>query len=237
MAPEATATQAAVPGAAPAARSTSGTRMIVTMGALGLVCAVLIVTTFQLTLPTIERNKAAALERAIFDVIPGATSKTAFAEKDGRLVPAADAPGGLRYYAGYDDAHRLVGVAVEASGQGFADIVKVIYGYAPGKRAVVGMKVLESHETPGLGTKIETDPVFRANFEALAVEPDASGGGVANPIVLVKPGKKTNAWEIEAITGATISSRAVADILHAATGRTVPVIMNSLPELEGQGHE
>ncbi|HEU4365974.1 MAG TPA: FMN-binding protein [Candidatus Krumholzibacteria bacterium] len=171
--------------AAPAVVGTSGTKMIVTMGALGLVCAVLIVAAFQSTLPAIERNKAAALERAIFDVIPNATSKTVFAEKDGRLVPAEEAPGGPRYYAGYDDDHRLIGVAVEASGQGFADIVKVIYGYAPAQGAVVGMKVLESHETPGLGTKIETDPAFRANFEALEARLDGSGNGIANPIVLV----------------------------------------------------
>ena len=237
MAPETVSSTSAAPVAAPAAAGASGAKMIVTMGSLGLVCAILIVAAFQFTLPTIERNKAAALERAIFDVIPNATSKTAFAEKDGRLVPAEEAPDGQRYYAGYDDEHRLVGVAIEASGQGFADIVKVIYGYAPVKNAVVGMKVLESHETPGLGTKIETDPVFRANFEALEAKLDETGDGIANPIVLVKPGKKTQPWEIEAITGATISSRAVTDILHGSTGTTVPVIMKSLEALEGNGHE
>jgi electron transport complex protein RnfG len=237
MAPETVSSTSAAPVSAPAAAGSSGARMIVTMGSLGLVCAILIVAAFQFTLPTIERNKAAALERAIFDVIPNATSKTPFAEKDGRLVPAEEAPDGQRYYAGYDDEHRLVGIAVEASGQGFADIVKVIYGYAPGKNAVVGMKVLESHETPGLGTKIETDPVFRANFEALEAKVDETGDGIVNPIVLVKPGKKSQPWEIEAITGATISSRAVTDILHGSTGQTVPVIMKSLEALEGNGHE
>lgn len=234
MATEVTAPTTA---ATPAVAGTSGTKMIVTMGALGLVCAVLIVAAFQFTLPAIERNKAAALERAIFDVIPNATSKAAFAEKDGVLVPAEEAPAGQVYYAGYDGEHRLVGVAMEASGQGFADVVKVIYGYAPATGAVVGMKVLETHETPGLGTKIETDPAFRANFEALEVKVDGSGNGIANPIVLVKPGKKTQAWEIEAITGATISSRAVTDILHASTATSVPVIMKNMPALEGLNHD
>jgi electron transport complex protein RnfG len=221
----------------PTAAGTSGTKMIVTMGTLGLVCAVLIVAVFQLTQPAIERNKAAALERAIFEVIPGATSKTVFAEKDGKLVPAEEAPGALRYFAGYDDDHRLVGVAVEASGQGFADIVKLIFGYAPDKGAVVGMKVLESHETPGLGTKIETDPAFRANFEALDATLNASGDGIANPVVLAKNGKKTQPWEIEAITGATISSRAVTSIMHDGTAHTVPIIMNNLQALEAAGNE
>jgi electron transport complex protein RnfG len=233
MAPEATAHGAGAPAAPTAAAGTSGARMIVTMGALGLVCAILIVAAFQFTLPAIERNKAAALERAIFEVIPSATSKTAFAEKDGRLVPLEEAPDGPRYYAGYDDEHRLVGVAIEASGQGFADLVKVIYGYAPGQTAVVGMKVLESHETPGLGTKIDTDAAFRANFEALEVKVDASGNGITNPVELVKHGKKTQGWEIEAITGATISSRAITSILATSTAQTVPVIMKNMAALEG----
>ncbi|MDH4338324.1 MAG: FMN-binding protein [Candidatus Krumholzibacteria bacterium] len=237
MAHEATAHTGSAPAAPVPAAGTSGTKMIMTMGTLGLVCAVLIVAAFQLTQPAIERNKAAALERAVFDVIPGATSKVVFAEKDGRLVPESEAPGALRYFAGYDDNQRLVGVAVEASGQGFADLVKVIFGYAPDRGAIVGMKVLESHETPGLGTKIETDAAFRANFEALEVKLRASGNDIENPIVLVKPGKKTNPWEIEAITGATISSTAVTNILHNSTARTVPVIMNSLQTLEANGHE
>jgi electron transport complex protein RnfG len=229
--------EATTAAAAPVAPGTSSTKMIVTMGALGLVCAVLIVAAFQVTLAPIERNKAAALERAVLEVIPNAASKAVFAEKDGVLVPVDEAPDGMRYYAGYDEEKRLVGVAVEASGQGFADIVRVIYGYAPDRAAVVGMKVMESHETPGLGTKIDTDPTFRANFVALEAKLDGSGSGIAHPIVLVKPGKKTQAWEIEAITGATISSRAVTDILHASTARTVPVIMQSLQALEGTGHE
>ncbi len=222
-------------GAPPVAQGASGAKMIVTMGTLGLVCGSLIVAAFQLTLPRIERNRARALEKAVFEVIPGATSKAVFAEKDGRLVPADQTAAGPRYYAGYDDGNRLVGVAIEASGQGFADIVKVIYGFAPDKRAVVGMKVLESRETPGLGTKIETDPVFRANFDSLAVVVDASGDGIANPVVLVKPREKTEPWQVESITGATISSRTIADILRVSTGRTVPVIMKNASTLERTG--
>ena len=218
--------------AAPVAAGTSGSRMIVTMGTLGLVCAVLIVAAFQFTLPAIERNKAAALERAVFEVLPGATTKVTLAEKDGALVPAEQAPGAARYFAGYDDDHRLVGVAVEASGQGFADVVKLIYGYAPDRGAIIGMKVLESHETPGLGTKIESDPAFRANFAALEAKLAGGGGHIEHPIVLVKNGKKTQAWEIEAITGATISSRAVTGILHDGTANAVPLIMHNIQTLE-----
>lgn len=224
------------PGSAEPAESTSGRRMIITMGGLGLVCGVLIVLTFQLTFPIIERKKAEALEKAIFDVVPGATTKSAFVEENGKLVRSAGKDGtGTTYYACYDKSRKLVGVAVEASGQGFQDMLRIIYGYSPEAGSIVGFKVLESKETPGLGDKIQSDAAFRANFSALEVPLDTDKAVVSHPIELVKRGEKVNAWQIEAITGATISSRAVATILRKSTAETVPVIANNLGALQGDG--
>jgi len=212
----------------------SSLRMVLTMGGIGLFCGVLIVLTFQLTLPTITVNKARALEKAIFDVIPAATTKTAFKQVGDELEPLeGEDPIAIKYFAGYDDEGRLVGVALEAAGQGFQDIVTILYGYSSECKCVIGMKVMASKETPGLGTKIETDPNFRANFDALSVALDGGGEQIANPIVLVKPGKKTDSWQIEAITGATISSRAIADILEKSTAARIPVIERNLDILEG----
>jgi len=212
----------------------SSLRMVLTMGGIGLFCGVLIVLTFQLTLPIITVNKARALEKAIFDVIPAATSKTTFKQVGDHLEPMeGEDPIAVKYYAGYDDDGRLVGVALEAAGQGFQDIVSILYGYSPECKCVIGMKVMASKETPGLGTKIETDPAFRANFDALDVSLTDDDRGIANPITLVKPGKKTESWQIEAITGATISSQAVADILEKSTARLIPVIEKNLDTLKG----
>jgi electron transport complex protein RnfG len=225
---------AMAPPAPPVPPGTSGHKMIVTMGTLGLVCGALIVGAFQVTLPAITENKAKLLEESILAVIPTATRARTFVESDGTLAPDGNAAGaGVRYHAAYNDLNELVGVAVEASGQGFADIVRVIYGYSPQKKAIVGLKVLETHETPGLGTKIETEARFRANFDSLQVAPSADGTGVENPIALTKRGEKERPWQVEAITGATISSRAVADMLKASTETTVPIIVRNLDVLKG----
>lgn len=219
--------------AAAPAPAAAGTRMIYTLGGLGLACGILIVAAFQLTLPPIERNKAAALQKAILEVIPGAKTKSVFEEQGGALVPVqGDGGSGVRYYAGYDQDHHLVGVAIETTGQGFADILRVMYGYSPRKSAIVGLKVLDSHETPGLGSKIETDPRFLANFEALDVTTTGDDAGIQNPLALAKRGEKSHPWQIEAITGATISSRAITDILRTSTQLTVPIIKRSLQALE-----
>jgi len=211
--------------------------MVLTMGGIGLFCGVLIVLTFQLTLPIITVNKARALEKAIFEVVPAARTKMVFQQVGDQLEPLeGDEPTVANlYFAGYDEDGRLVGVALEAAGQGFQDIVRILYGYSPDCKCVMGMKVLESKETPGLGTKIETDPNFRANFEALSAVLAGDGASIANPITLVKPGKKTDDWQIEAITGATISSQAIANILEKSTAKAVPVIERNLEVLEGGG--
>lgn len=211
----------------------SGTRMIFAMGSIGILAGILLVFTYVSTLPAIERNKAEALERAIFEVLPGAVQKMTFAETDGRLNLLADAAdSAVSYYAGYDESGQLIGVAVEAAGQGFQDTLRVLYGYSPDCACIVGFTVLESKETPGLGDKIETDPVFTANFEALDVQLDPDQAGILNPIALVKRGRKTEAWQIEGITGATISARAVTRILHDSTAATILLLEDNLQELK-----
>ena len=87
------------------------------------------------------------------------------------------------------------------------------------------MEVLESRETPGLGDKIYKDAVFVAGFSALSVEPE---------IFAVKKGTKSQPNEIDAITGATISSKAVVRIIneaHAAWSAQLPA-PGSEPQLK-----
>ena len=207
--------------------------MILVMGSIGVLAAILLVVTYFTTLPAIERNKAEALERAIFEVLPGASQKAVFAPTaQGLRSIAAGEEAPERYYAGYDADGRLVGVAIEAAGQGFADILRVLYGYSPECACIVGFKVLESKETPGLGDKIETDPAFTANFEALDVRLDDLESAIAHPISFAKPGQKTEGWQIEGITGATISSKAVTQILSASTAQTVVTVERNLKVLE-----
>jgi len=196
--------------------------MIAAMGTVGLLSAALITFTYQTTLPRIKENKARYLEKSIFEVLPGATQKKIFRfVGDDGLEPLTEGDErSRRVYAGYKDDGTPAGIAIEAQGQGFVDVIGIIYGYDPDCQCVVGMKVLDSRETPGLGDKIEKDPKFRANFEALDVKVDESGQAI-NPLKLVKSGKKSNPWEVDNITGATISSRAITKILRTSTGEVV----------------
>jgi len=214
---------------------TSAWHMYRAMVGVGVCCGLLIVSVYQATLPVIERNKAEALQAAIFHVLPEARVSTTFGFDDaGGFEPLEDeSQGAARIYAGYDEDGGLVGLAVEAQGMGYQDVIRLIYGYSYTDDAIIGVQVLESKETPGLGDRIETDPGFLENFERLDVSLLDDQPNLANPIVAVGHGKKTHPWEIDGITGATISSKAIAEILDRSAELWIPRIEGNLQDFEG----
>ncbi|PWG68611.1 hypothetical protein DF186_24805, partial [Enterococcus hirae] len=70
----------------------------------------------------------------------------------------------------------------------------------------------------------EDDENFVKNFQQLDVRLNESNSELLNPILLVKPGQKSQAWERDSISGATVSSRAVADILVESTAFWLPLL-------------
>ena len=209
--------------------NTGSMPMLRAMVGIGGVCALLIVLTFEGTLPRIEKLKAEALEKAIFKVLPETvTTKTYQLDQNNGFteVNAKDAAEPL-VYAGYDQKGQLTGLAVEASGQGYADVLRILYGYHPDKQAIIGFYVLESKETPGLGDKIEKDADFLANFKALDVSLTDDFSELKNAVVPVKQGSKEHPWQVDGITGATISSRAIGNIIGTSTQNWVPLIFNN----------
>lgn len=203
----------------------SSGRMILVMGLIGLTASVLLVATFVITEPFIEANLAAYLEQAIGEVLPEAQSRTTFFI-DGDEINEDDGTGqgGMRVFAGYDADSVLAGIVIEAQGQGYADIIRLIYAYSFDCACIVGLKVLESRETPGLGDKIEKDPAFLANFRELDVRWSEDEQTLTGQLELIKRGERTSAWQIHGISGATISSRAITDILNVANSMVLPIL-------------
>lgn len=196
---------------------TSSSSMLRAMVGIGLLCGLLIVLTYEGTLPRIERLRAEALQQAIFRVVPGITDTQAFTW-NGQGFAVADESSSELIYAGYDADGNFKGVAIEAAGQGYADIIRILYGYDPVNQTVIGFYVLESKETPGLGDKIEKMDHFLENFKALDVSLKEDMTGLNNQVVTVKQGEKNNPWEVDGITGATISSRAIGSIIDESAG-------------------
>lgn len=163
------------------------------------------------TLPLIKAHQQQVLNDALSGVLPGSVK---IEEKIFANHP---------YYFGYNQKQQLQGIAFLAEGNGFQSKLRILVGMDPGLSTITKIKILEQKETPGLGTKIENDPSsktdaewFPNQFEKLNAEKSLSY--VKNQ----KPDK--SAGEIMAITGATISSKAVIDIINAGLQNTRKIL-------------
>jgi len=195
----------------------SSTRLILTLAIAGLISGIAIVAVYEATLQTITENKARELREAVFKVLPGVSEMKKFQlEKDGIRFRTEKGKDENTLYGGYNQHGEFVGYALPSAGPGFQDTIGILYGYIPESRKVVGMEILESRETPGLGDKIYKDLSFVSNFTNLTIDPK---------IITVKKGMKSAPNEVDAITGATISSKAVVRIINEGNERWI----NQLP--------
>lgn len=197
--------------------SASAQRLIATLGGFGALAGLLIVSVYAATQPTIRANKAAALAAAINEVLAAPERyDTLYVTDDSlsrQLPGGANAETAEAVYLGWR-GETPVGYAIVANGSGFQDNIRLIFGFDPSRQQLIGMKVLESKETPGLGDKIYKSQEFVAQFSQ-----------VQAPIVGVKEGQgEGRPTELVMITGATISSRAVIKAINTALERVGPML-------------
>lgn len=199
--------------------------LITTLGLIAMLSGFLVVLTYQLTLPRITQNKQDALEHAVFTVLPSAITRINYLLDESGLVELPDEEfARANVFAGYNETGELTGLAMEASARGYQDVVKILYGYSLETQCVVGITVLETRETPGLGDKVDTDTAFLENFTCLDASLNTEGTAVKNPIHTVKHGQKTDAWQIDAISGATITCTAIGNALQKSTTEKLPLL-------------
>lgn len=209
---QAAAPQDAVPDMVPA------WRLVLTLAVAGSLAGALIVSVHQWTQPRILAHQARAIALAVDEVLQQpARVETLFLWQD---ALTATPPAGVdtvrldRVWAGYDEGGRRIGYAMIGAEAGFQDVIRLMFGYQPESERVLGMRILESKETPGLGDKIFKDEAFVAAFRTAQL-----------PMVPTKPGTGTgDPREVDTITGATISARAVIAIINNRVARMRPLL-------------
>jgi Na+-translocating ferredoxin:NAD+ oxidoreductase subunit G len=200
--------------------------MIKVLGTVSLVCGVLIVGSNITTLARIRQNQEIIMRESVTHLLPGLEKQIIYGVEDSgelKILPRVEGENVKRLFAGYDGSGKFLGVVVEASDRGYADIISAMYAYLPDKKVITGFQVVDMRETPGLGNRIGSDEKFAENFKQL----DAT-----HPIKTVKHGTKQNPWEIDAISGATISSRAVGRMLQKSVQDMTPVIEKNLDRIK-----
>ena len=145
--------------------------------------------------PKIKFNKLAATREQIPFLVPGARDSRPYRGSAGRIVHKA-----------LDADQRHVGWVVPATGQGFADKIELLVGLDQDAKVITGVYVLDQKETPGLGNKI-TGEEFLKWFK---------DQNATRPLKAVKRAAVPGRSQVQAVTGATISSTSVCDIVNRA---------------------
>jgi electron transport complex protein RnfG len=155
---------------------------------------------YKMTKEPIAAAKAKKQQEAIKLVVPEFTNNPA---EDVVEVTSKDEGFPIKIFPARKD-DKLVGVAVETmTNKGFGGDVKLMVGFKP-DGTIINYQVLEHKETPGLGTKMDlwfmTD---KGNQSVIGKNP------ATNKLTVSKDG-----GEVDAITAATISSRAFLDAVR-----------------------
>jgi H+/Na+-translocating ferredoxin:NAD+ oxidoreductase subunit G len=167
-------------------------QMLMTLTVIGVISGALLSEVNSWASPKIEANRKAETEKAIFIVQSDATKYEKIKNVDFEL------------YEVFDDSSNSLGFALPYEGNGFQGKIRLIVGVNKSLSNLLGLIVLEQVETPGLGTKVTETP-FTNQFKDLLINPE---------ITSVKGVEASNPNEVQAITGATISSKAVVRIIN-----------------------
>ena len=156
-----------------------------------LICALLLSVVYGLANKKIALNKERRVQEALTTLAPDAARIEEITVEEETI------------YKLFDQKENLIGYGFVASGQGYQGKIKMMVVSDKSLEYLKGVEVVESLETPGLGAKIQED-LFKNQFKNLKVTEDMT----CIKDEVKRPG------QIKAITGATVSSRAVVNILN-----------------------
>jgi len=191
-------------------------RMLIVLSSIGLISGALLMSVNIFTKDRIASNRQKEIEEAVIKVIPGTKSSLKiYEEKD------------FTVYQGQDDQGNVLGIAINTAAGGFQDKIFYIFGLNAQLTKINSLFVLDQKETPGLGAKITSAEAFLQFWE---------GRDAEQPLVLRKPAVKKDALapnEVNTITGATISSRAMLTSVNAALERIKKLKQEGKFSIEG----
>ncbi len=167
-------------------------KMILVLTVVGVFSGGVLSFVYQKMDPQIKSQREKALREAILKVLPGA-SRYEICEDIEEII-----------YCGFNGKGESVGYAIPASGNGYQGKIEIIFGISRDLKNIHGIEVIYNVETPGLGARIG-EREFLQQFEGLYVKPS---------IEYVKNLKPSKPNQVQAITGATISTRALVNIIN-----------------------
>ena len=193
---------------------------IVFMFVITLVCTGILTVISHVSAERIELARKARMQRLILAVLAmpptaGASDRAVSRqydsmvrkrEKDGRTI-----------YLGLSSDHKSVfGYAFTVSGPGFWGPIHGMMGVSSDLSRVLGVAFYDHQETPGLGGRID-EPWFRQQFAGKPLTPSPDGVYFH----FTTPGMHERPTDVDAITGATETSRRLSKFLNQDLSETL----------------
>ena len=180
--------------------------MILSLGIICLIIAGILALVNVATKDTIAQAETKAKVEAIKEIVPPFDNNP-YEERD---TVALEGEGSLAVYPATQGG-QPVGYAIETyTDAGFSGHIDIMVGFDM-ESQIVGFKVLKHEETPGLGAKIQEWFTSPAPSADLIRDVRGLNMSQASPLKVSKDHGK-----VDAITAATISSRAFIDALERA---------------------
>ena len=172
----------------------------------------------------IAANRDTARKRVILRVLgaevpPSASASRVSAVYDERVKESGidlNAPGGNPVLVATAEDGSVSGYAFRVEGQGLWDVIQGYVAVSADRRRLLGLAFYKHNETPGLGAEI-TKPWFERQFEGLDLP--AEGEARGKLIRLVSAGAEQSPGDVDAITGATLTSAGVEECVNAGLAR------------------
>lgn len=170
-----------------------------TLFGFSAIAALLLAGTNQVTSPVIEQLNIKASNEARIAVLPEAKD---FKQVNKSAYASAGAKTAMEVYEGANGSD-TVGYTIKTAPVGYGGPVEITIGISKDGK-ITGVNVGNNSETPGLGAKA-ADPAFYGQYKDKA----------AKPLEVIKSGAP-NESQIKAISGATITSKAVTSGVNEA---------------------
>jgi len=157
---------------------------------------------YKITQPEIKAQMLGEIEGSLNEVVPQASSFKSVQYEDSDEI---------YYYEALDKKRNIMGYAFKTQKKGYSSVIETMVGIKTNGE-IVNIKIISQNETPGLGTKIEevidgeSRPWFQAQFSGREIK------GLND--------------EIQIVTGATISSKAVIDSIKEKVREILEVAGN-----------
>ncbi len=183
--------------------------MVALLLIIGSVTAAMLGVINVYTAPIVAHNRETKLKKKVLDVFDIPYTNENLDEVFKKAVKTKIEEDAVQYelYSKDKGGEKLTAIAFEVGGPGFWAHISAIVAFEPDHETIKALKILSQTETPGLGDRI-IEPEFQDQFKGKKIKPYLT-------IVAYRKAAGTN--EVDAITGATMTSKALENIINKET--------------------